>query len=171
MRRLWCIAGLNLIVLVTAGAAVAHVGKGGSHLGQPPVARAPDAGCSLAGTKGNYAVYGHGVVLGAPWALVGTLSLDGAGNLSGTATESVGGSIDAGNTYAGTYTMGADCRGTATVDMVHETRSDGHTLDLVAADGARKMMWLATDTSFGDLPRTPQTDDGAITISGWLERM
>lgn len=171
MRRMWWICGLNVLVVAASGVAAAAAIGGGTRAGQPPMAHAPDAGCSLEATKGNYAGYGHGVLFGVPWALVGTVHLDGTGRFTGTATESVGGVIDPGNTFAGTYTMGHDCRGTATFDMVHEARFDGHTIELVAADGGRRMMWLLTDSRSRDLPELPPTAEGATTISGWMERM
>jgi len=171
MRRLWWVCGLNVLVTAASGVAATAVVGGGAHAGQSPLARPPDAGCSLEATRGNYAGYGHGVLFGVPWALVGTVNLDGKGIFTGTATESVGGVIDSGNSFAGTYTMGPDCRGTATFDMVHETRFDGHSIELVAADGGRRVMWLLTDTRSRDLPTLPQADEGATTISGWMERM
>lgn len=45
---------------------------------------------------------------------VGLLIADGNGNFTGTETASHGGAITRGRQYAGTYTMNADCTGTAT---------------------------------------------------------
>ncbi len=74
--------------------------------------------CSLTGTAGKYGFTLTGVViLGAgpvPIAAVGKAALDATGNVSGTESRSVGGGF-ADETFTGTYTVNADCTGTATI--------------------------------------------------------
>jgi hypothetical protein len=74
-------------------------------------------GCGVATLNGNYGFNYEGNASrgknGAdrPWAAVGLLTFDGAGNLSGTFTISVDGTITTGNPYSATYTVNSDCTG------------------------------------------------------------
>jgi hypothetical protein len=87
-----------------------------------PVARA-QSGCSVATLSGNYGFNNPGFIApghsnkGAevPFAAVGVITLDGAGNTSGTYTLAVKGGISSGNTFSGTYTVNSDCTGSTTV--------------------------------------------------------
>ena len=84
--------------------------------GITPAAQA--AQCSQAGSAGAYGFTLNGVVIlptgGVPIAAVGRAQLDAAGNVSGTESRSVGGGF-ADETFTGTYTVNADCTGTATL--------------------------------------------------------
>jgi hypothetical protein len=89
-----------------------------------PLARAAaNPGCSVSTLKGGYAVHGQGTVvqqlpnLPAPsfqFAEVARATLDGAGNVYGTAMLNLGG-IAVQGTFSGTYTVNADCTGTVTL--------------------------------------------------------
>jgi hypothetical protein len=74
--------------------------------------------CSQAGSAGNFGFTLTGVVIlgtsPVPIAAVGRAALDAAGNVSGTESRSVGGGF-ADETFSGTYTVDADCTGTATL--------------------------------------------------------
>ncbi len=88
-----------------------------------PAARA--SSCSAATLKGNYAIESLGEVSGGA---VGTLFLitnDGNGNLSGSGTESLAGTIYTGVTLTGTYSVTSSCWFTAT-----STDSLGNTLSI-----------------------------------------
>ena len=82
--------------------------------------RANAGQCSLSGTAGKYGFTLSGtVVLPAgpvPIAAVGRVNLDGAGNANGAESRSVGGGF-ADETFTGSYTVNADCTGTATVQF------------------------------------------------------
>jgi hypothetical protein len=77
-------------------------------------------GCSVSTLKGDYAVHGQGTVVAQlpnlppppfQFAEVAIATLDGAGNLSGKATLSLGG-IAVQGTFSGTYSVNSDCTGT-----------------------------------------------------------
>jgi len=86
--------------------------------GLAPGARANS--CSLAGSSGQYGFTLTGVVIlptgPVPIAAVGKAVLDATGNASGTESRSVGGGF-ADETFTGTYTVNADCTGTATIQF------------------------------------------------------
>ncbi len=73
------------------------------------------SGCSVATLTGNYGVrwQGFDILKGTahevPWAGVGVLTFDGAGNVSISFTQSLNGTISTGLTGVGTYTMNSDC--------------------------------------------------------------
>jgi hypothetical protein len=71
--------------------------------------KTPPGGCSLASLKGTYEILEQGL-LPVPrlFAASGTHTYDGAGNLTGTSTASLGGTIVTG-THTGTYTVNPDC--------------------------------------------------------------
>ena len=77
-------------------------------------------GCSFSTLKGDYAVHGQGTVVAQlpnlppppfQFAEAAIATFDGAGNLSGKATLSLGG-IAVQGTFSGTYTVNSDCTGT-----------------------------------------------------------
>jgi hypothetical protein len=83
------------------------------------IAPAAQAGqCSFGRSAGGYGFTLTGVVIlptgPVPIAAVGRANLDAAGNVSGTESRSVGGGF-ADETFTGTYTVDADCTGTATL--------------------------------------------------------
>ena len=86
-------------------------------VGLAPAAQARS--CSLQGVAGSYGYTTTGTIptLGAV-AGVGHVTLDSAGNLSGAQTVSFNGAIVP-ETLSGTYTVNADCTGTATVNVLH----------------------------------------------------
>ena len=92
------------------------------HFTSLPVVHA-QSGCSVATLSGSYGINNPGFVSpghsnkGAevPFAAVGVLTFDGAGNVSSTFTLSVKGGISTGNTASGTYTVNSDCTGSAIV--------------------------------------------------------
>jgi hypothetical protein len=95
--------GLILIVILASLAPEAHANS-----------------CSPARSSGQYGFTLTGVVIlpagPVPIAAVGRASLDAAGNVSGTESRSVGGGF-ADETFTGTYSVKADCTGTATIDF------------------------------------------------------
>ena len=76
--------------------------------------------CSLAAAAGKDGFTLNGVAItqagAVPLAAVGKAILDAAGNVSGSEARSVGGAY-ADETLSGTYTVNADCTGTATVQF------------------------------------------------------
>ena len=169
MRALRTLVLISPFVFGAGGVALAHAAAATPGLEHPQLATAPSAGCSLASLKGNYAINGIGVV-GGPFAMIGTASLDGTGHISGTTTEVVSGTLDHAS-LRGTYTMGSDCRGTAVFDTQHETRFDRHWLDLVAADGGREAEFILTHTELNHLPNPAGTMDAGVVINGYFKRM
>lgn len=85
-------------------------------VGLAPSVRA--ARCSSPGVAGNYGFTLSGQVIlptgPVPIAAIGRATLDADGNVSGTESRSVGGGF-ADETFAGSYTVNADCTGTATI--------------------------------------------------------
>jgi hypothetical protein len=75
--------------------------------------------CSMEGVAGRYGYTTTGTIpsLGAV-AAVGHVTLEANGNLTGAQTASFNGAIVP-ETLSGTYTVNADCTGTATVNVYH----------------------------------------------------
>jgi hypothetical protein len=170
MRALRTLVLVSPFVFGAGGVALAHAAAATPGLEHPQLATAPSAGCSLASLKGNYAINGIGVIYGAPFAMIGTASLDGTGHISGLTTEVVSGTLDHAS-LRGTYTMGSDCRGTAVFDTQHENRFDRHSLELVAADGGREAEFILTHTDLNHLPNPAGTTDAGVVINGYIKRM
>ena len=80
-----------------------------------PNARA-EGNCNLQTVKGSYGYLNTGSFFGTLLASVGTITFDGAGNVSGYDTNSFGGTVTQ-NTFTGSYTVNAGCTGTLTVSF------------------------------------------------------
>jgi hypothetical protein len=80
-------------------------------------------GCTNASLKGSYGLNLNGSTGGLPTSAVGLLTADGEGNFSATFTISVNGGVTTGAQAVGTYTVNADCTGSATdsTDNLHYT--------------------------------------------------
>src|SRR5260370_684440 len=70
--------------------------------------------CSNATLKGNYAALLTGVSGGLPVAALDHVTADGLGNLTGTGTVNVNGTVSSGVPLSATYSINADCTGSAT---------------------------------------------------------
>lgn len=103
LHALRVLCGVTLLAVLVSGAPSAQASQ-----------------CSLAVTAGNYGFTLTGVLIlstgPVPLAAVGRASLDAVGNASGTESRSVGGGF-ADETFSGTYTVNADCTGTATISF------------------------------------------------------
>jgi hypothetical protein len=108
----------------------------GSLLGLAVDSRAQGA-CSTTSLKGTFGLTCQGTFGGEPAAEVGIATYDGKGNVSGRSTISVNGAITKGVEFSGTYTLQADCTGSATF-------LDGSQLDLVLDDNRRELRAIAT---------------------------
>lgn len=88
--------------------------------GIAPAAQAHNRSCSQAGVAGKWGYTYTGTILlptGAiPTAAVGSFTLDAEGNISGTQTRNVGGSVGE-ETIKGTGTVAHDCTATYKVDV------------------------------------------------------
>ena len=86
----------------------------------PVVHAASPIGCSTETVAGNWGFTLTGTLLpptgAVPVAAVGTLAVNGAGNISGTEARSVGGGF-ANETITGTWTVNPDCTATGTVKI------------------------------------------------------
>jgi hypothetical protein len=87
-----------------------------------PNAKADDKGCTNSSLKGTFSdrdsgwIYTSATAPPIPFAGINVETFDGNGNISGTGTASVGGSVTAGP-FTGTYTVNRDCTGTYTVQF------------------------------------------------------
>ena len=101
-------------------------------------------GCTLATVKGNYGVLASGTALGiGPVTAVGVATLDGAGNVTYTATENYNGEIIPG-ILTGTYTLSSSCTGTVTIP---EAPSGSLTFAAVVVDGGQQIYIMGATTS------------------------
>jgi hypothetical protein len=126
-RGLWA-AGVVLILLVV-GAGVLTVGTGYAQN-----EKADGAKCSEATLDGTYLFAQNGVELKGndqrPFALAGYEVFDGNGKVKGVDSSNFNGKITRNERFSGTYTVNADCTGTATY-------SDGTRYDqFIAPDGS-----------------------------------
>src|SRR5215831_10287587 len=118
----------------------------------PAALQARDHGCSTTLTAGDWAFTDTGSIVGlgpsgaiAPFGAIGAFTLDAAGNVVGEQTNSVGGNI-AHLTFAGPYTVNADCTGSANLDVFdslgNKVRTSG--FDLVFDDDVQEMRAIFT---------------------------
>jgi hypothetical protein len=102
------------------------------------------ATCTLAGLKGNFGVETSGVFIGVgAVAFDGLFKLDGKGNVSGTESGSVAGTIFKGQSVSGTYTVASNCTGTLAVMVLGQTEH----ASFVATNGGKGMLIVETDAS------------------------
>jgi len=100
--------------------------------------------CGATGKKLTFAANLDGTINGVgPAAVVGQAILDGKGNISGTGTFSLNGSIVTGS-ITGTYTENTDCTGTAQI-----TPSGFSTLNFyfVVVNAGKEILMIETDTN------------------------
>lgn len=102
------------------------------------------ATCTKAGVKGAFGVQATGafITIG-PVAFNGLLTLDGAGNLSGTESGSVAGQIFSQQSVSGTYTVKSNCTGTLTFQVSGQQAQHA---SLVVVNGGAGMILLETDS-------------------------
>ncbi len=149
MRRVSVLAAMVCLALLAIAAFVPLGIRPAS--GILPEVRA-QGGCNLGTLTGRYGFAGDGfstsgpvpatISAFTPVAAVGVDAFDGAGNLSGFITASFGGSIST-STISGTYTVAADCTGSATANL-----SSGSVIhfSFVIVDHGRQMRNLGTDS-------------------------
>jgi hypothetical protein len=127
-KGLWA-GGLALILLVVGAAVLTTVGAG--YAKDENAARAK---CSEATLKGTYLFAQNGVEIKGdeqrPVAIAGYEVFDGNGKVKGVDSSNFNGEITRNERFSGTYTVNADCTGTATY-------SDGTRYDqFIAPDGS-----------------------------------
>jgi hypothetical protein len=102
------------------------------------------ATCTVAGLKGNFGIEANGVFVGVgAVALDGLFALDGKGNVSGTESGSIAGSIFTGQAVSGTYTVAANCTGTMNVTVLGQTEHSS----FVVTNGGKGMLVIETDAT------------------------
>jgi hypothetical protein len=111
--------------------------------------------CSLQGVAGRYGYTTTGTIptLGAV-AGVGHVTLDASGNLTGAQTVSFNGAIVP-ETLSGTYTVNADCTGTATINVYHG--------DVLARTTNINLVYVHEQREFRAIFLTPGT---VLTVNG-----
>ena len=128
-----------------------------------PTAKAADKGCSAVNLLGTFSRQDTGTIVASPggtspWALVGTFTFDGNGNVTGAAT-SVSFGKNSNGTQTGTYTVNSDCTGTIAVKG-----SNGRTshYSFVMDDNVNGFQYICTDSD----PSIPLS----VVISGAAHR-
>lgn len=109
-------------------------------------------GCDLSSFSGAYGYKLDGTVYDNQGNLyfiasAGRVVADGSGGLTGSDTYSFDGTIGK-RTYTGTYTMNADCTGSATLQLTIGNSTGSVHGDIVAVDGAREIEFVETDTNY-----------------------
>jgi hypothetical protein len=107
--------------------------------------------CTAAAIKGTFGFEGGGFNSSlVPLAVAGQAKLDGAGNLTGTESQSTGGTILSG-AISGTYTVNSDCTGTITLTFSHGTS----TTNFVIVNGDQSALEISTNS--GNIVTTTAT--------------
>jgi hypothetical protein len=102
------------------------------------------ATCTVAGLKGNFGIEANGLFIGVgAVALDGLFVLDGKGNVSGTESGSIAGSIFTAQAVSGTYTVAANCTGTLTFTVLGQTEHSS----FVVTNGGKGMLLIETDAN------------------------
>src|SRR5215831_5279415 len=125
-------------------------------VGFAAVARAQDDGiCSTAGMAGKWGYTSTGTLIpptgAVPFALVGTLTFDAAGNFSGAQNSSTGGQVGQ-ETIKGTTTVNPDCTGTLNVNVYNQsgTLLSTSVLAFVIVDNGREVDGIFTSQTLAD---------------------
>lgn len=109
-------------------------------------APAPPETCKLSSAKGAYGFSESGSIVGfGPYAAVGTIVSDGAGNMKGIFSESAGGAIGSGITFVGTYAVNPDCTGTA--ELTDSLGRTGTRAFVIVQQG-KEIQYVFTDPGF-----------------------
>jgi hypothetical protein len=84
--------------------------------------------CTAATLKGNYVyaqdgfnIAGDAAAQRTPFAQIGREIFDGKGNMTGTASASLNGTVVR-STYAGTYVVNPNCSSTVTINILRQSR-------------------------------------------------
>jgi hypothetical protein len=102
----------------------------------------PGRVCSLVTMKGAHGYSYSGTVMASPISAAGPITFDGAGNLSATYDVSLDGTPFHGS-FTGTYTVGADCTGTVTLQLpLLGISSHG---SFVIVDSGKRTYFVGTD--------------------------
>lgn len=136
-----------LLALAVAATLVVLMTTSKSKHGVPVVYA--QSGCSVATLTGNYAFSNPGFttpnksISGSedPFAAVGVLTFDGAGNISTNFTLAFKGAISPGQTGSGTYTVNSDCTGSISLPTVVN-------FNMVIIGGGTEIFGIETTPSF-----------------------
>ncbi|HUI43126.1 MAG TPA: hypothetical protein VL523_14280 [Terriglobia bacterium] len=110
-------------------------------LAMTSTARAGDKGCSNRTLSGSYGATLTGTVNGEPFAALDSVTSDGHGNITGTGTISLDGTIIP-STFTATYTVNSDCTGSF-------SSSSGTTENLVITQDGSEVQFIVTATALG----------------------
>lgn len=106
-----------------------------------------DPACNLSSLKGSFGfqISGNNNFFG-PFAFSGRFTADGKGNLtSGTGTESVAGDVVSGVPFIGTYTINADCTGSAIVTFIRSDNQQQAGLDFTLVNDGKGLLFMSSD--------------------------
>jgi hypothetical protein len=102
------------------------------------------ATCTVAGVKGSFGIEVSGVFLGVGAVVFdGLFTLDGKGNVSGSESGSIAGSIFTGQSVSGTYTVASNCTGTMTLMVLGQTEHSS----FVVTNSGKGMLVVETDAN------------------------
>ena len=103
--------------------------------------------CSNSSLKGafGFQIVGTNNFFGA-FAFNGRFVADGKGNLTaGTGTESIAGDVVSGVPFVGTYTVTADCLGTATIVFIRSDNNQQAHLDFTLVNDGQGILFISSD--------------------------
>jgi hypothetical protein len=124
--------------LVAIGLGVTALLCGGLAAGQTKAAPAKaESGCTLASLKGNFgfSITGTNTRFNVPFAFVGRMTADGAGNVTGRGTQSRGGQIVMNVGISGTYKVMPECMGISFIKFENEPNAQGRFEFVIVNDG------------------------------------
>lgn len=126
-------------------------------------AQAQGRACSLTLAAGEYATSETGTVIGlGPWAAVGLLTVDAAGNSTGKKTGSLNGNLIQ-LTFSATITLNPDCSGSANWSQFDPFGNlfDTGTLEFVMDDNMNEFHYVLTSVQLpGGAPTPPHIIGG-----------
>ena len=112
----------------------------------PPVLRADEPACSTRSLQGAFGYTVKGTTpANTNFAAVGRLVFDGRGQVNTVRTLSNGGAVARNDTGAGTYSLGADCRGSFTIGAVGLGQLQ---VDIVVSGGGMELRGIVTNPGF-----------------------
>lgn len=105
-----------------------------------------DNACSNKSLKGSFGfrITGTNGAVG-PFAFVGHFVADGEGNITGAGTEAILPVVGRNQPFAATYTVNADCTGSAVLTFTSPDAHSSARLDFVLVDDGKEIMLIDTD--------------------------
>jgi hypothetical protein len=132
------------LVVVSGGKSLQLVSADAGNVETETVQAQGTATCTVAGVNGTFGIQASGMFLTiGSVAFDGLFTLDGKGNVKGTESGSIAGSIFSGQPASGSYTVASNCTGTMAITVANQTEHSS----FVVTNSGKGMLLVETDAN------------------------